>query len=265
MFNRTLVSSFVAGVVVSLACNYLLISEPKSPPVEEINTLQNAYNAVRQKLDFLERQLSSEISSRLQLESAVAQFYSNEVIVDEPALTSTGHSLPSTPSEPGGQQTTTVAMDQQLLSKGFSNAEVDAILMSEQQVHENNLVQSWEYRRQAYLEHPEHFDLTMVNPLRARIGDGLYEKYLAAQGRRTAVSVSGVMAQSAADSAGILSGDKITHYDGQRVFHLNELLTLSAQQDRGDYTEIEVLRDNQKIYLTIATGPLGVTMPGGIN
>jgi hypothetical protein len=52
MFNRTLVSSFVAGVVVSLACNYLLISEPKSPPVEEINTLQNAYNAVRQNLIF---------------------------------------------------------------------------------------------------------------------------------------------------------------------------------------------------------------------
>lgn len=238
----------------------------------QINQQQATIHELRNILDENQEQISSLVQkaeagmrARRQLESDLMQSVEQRSVVA--ALSShpsnNGHRL--TPSQATGHSVSMIApeqkIEQQLHSMGISDAEIDSILTETRRYLEYKQMESWALRRQAYLQNPEGVSIEVVNPLRARLGDDLYEKYLAAKGRQTGVRVSGIIEQSNADLAGLLNGDRITRYNGQRVFHLHELLSLSAQYDSGDYVEVEVIRNDQPVYLTMNGGPPVVTLP----
>lgn len=262
---RDLILGGIVSAGVSLAISYQVIADHSSQTLEEIKTLQDILDNNQQKIALLERQLA-EAAPTAKASQQVHDLSSDQLLPplkpptmeprNQPTVLPQSTLVESSQPIPGD-------MKQRLLSGGISNTEVESIVSTKRQIQESRLEQTWRYRRQAYLDQPENFQLEVVNPLRARLGDDLYEKYLRAQNRSVSVKVSGVMSQSSAEFAGILSGDEITHYDGERVFHLNELSTFSARKDVGGFVDIEILREGQLMYLTIASGPLGVSMVGG--
>lgn len=99
--------------------------------------------------------------------------------------------------------------------------------------------------------------------LRTELGDSDYERYLDATGRPTRVGVSTVLASSAAQTAGIQSGDQIVSYGGERVFDTRDLNALLLEGAPGEPVIVDLERDGQPIQLVIPRGPLGITSGRG--
>ena len=95
--------------------------------------------------------------------------------------------------------------------------------------------------------------------LRAELGDVDFERYLAALGRPTYVAVAGVAAESAAANAGLIPGDEIRAYGGERVFNLRELNELAQRRSLGETVAVAVVRDGVAMQLYVTGGPLGLT------
>lgn len=81
--------------------------------------------------------------------------------------------------------------------------------------------------------------------------------YLRANGRPTSVGISDVMASSPGERAGLLSGDEIVGYDGDRVFSSFELMQLTMAGGEGNVV-IDVVRDGSPMQIVVPRGPIGV-------
>jgi C-terminal processing protease CtpA/Prc len=98
--------------------------------------------------------------------------------------------------------------------------------------------------------------------MREELGDADYEKYLEGLGRPTTINVREVLSNSPAQAAGLQSGDQIVGYDGQRIFDMSELNSLTYEGRPGETVAIDVLRDGQPIQLYVERGPIGVSGGG---
>ncbi len=94
--------------------------------------------------------------------------------------------------------------------------------------------------------------------LRAEIGDAEYEQYLKALGQPTSVVIGSIEPASAAANAGLLPGDEVVAYGGQRVFNARDLSALSLQRGTGEAVAATVVRDGQALQLYVTGGPLGL-------
>jgi S1-C subfamily serine protease len=96
--------------------------------------------------------------------------------------------------------------------------------------------------------------------LRQELGDADFERYLAASGRPTRVVVAGVAAGSSAAHAGLMPGDEVLAYGGERVFNFRELNELALKRSIGETVATTVVREGQTLQLFVTGGPLGVTL-----
>jgi S1-C subfamily serine protease len=94
--------------------------------------------------------------------------------------------------------------------------------------------------------------------LRAELGEQDYERFLTAQGRPTSVNVTGVLASSPAERAGLQAGDEIVAYDGKRVFDVGELNELTLTGTSGESVVVDVRRNGQNLQIVLPRGPIGV-------
>ncbi len=94
--------------------------------------------------------------------------------------------------------------------------------------------------------------------LRLELGDADYERYLTATGRSTSVNVASVLASSAAETAGLQTGDEIVTYAGERVFDARDLNRVLLEGTAGESVLLDVVRDGQPIQIAIPRGPLGI-------
>ena len=99
--------------------------------------------------------------------------------------------------------------------------------------------------------------------MRAELGETEYEMYLAANGRPTAVNVGQVYESSPGQSAGLQSGDRITHYDGTRIYSAWELSRQTLEGEAGENVVIIVERDGNPMQLVVPRGPIGISSRGG--
>ena len=95
--------------------------------------------------------------------------------------------------------------------------------------------------------------------LREELGTSDYEKYLEALGRPTDVAVREVIPSSPAEQAGLLPGDRVVAYGGQRVFDMADLNRLTLEGQPGQTVAVDVVRDGQQIQLYIPRGPMGIS------
>jgi hypothetical protein len=95
--------------------------------------------------------------------------------------------------------------------------------------------------------------------LRAELGDAQYERFLEATGRPTRVGVASVLSSSAAETAGILSGDAIVAYGGERVFDVRDLNRVLLEGEPGEPVVVDIVRDGQPIQIVMPRGPLGIS------
>ena len=94
--------------------------------------------------------------------------------------------------------------------------------------------------------------------LRAELGDADYERYLKATGRPTSVRVTEVLASSPAEQAGLLPGDEVIAYSGQRIFNNADLNRVLLEGAAGEPVAVDVVRDGQTLQLVLPRGPLGI-------
>jgi hypothetical protein len=94
--------------------------------------------------------------------------------------------------------------------------------------------------------------------LREKIGEESYDKILYASGQPNRVQVDATLHQSAAERAGVLAGDLIFSYGGLRVFDPESLLAWTSEGEFGERVEVEILRGDELIDVTVARGPLGL-------
>lgn len=151
------------------------------------------------------------------------------------------------------------ARTQTLIDAGLTPDRVAMILQRESELQMEAMQARFEARRTG---EPFDFRDSSLNPdakLRAEIGDTEYEMYLSAAGRSTSVGISGVLEFSPAQSAGLQPGDRITSYDGQRVFSTRELTAQTLRGAPGENVIIDIERDGIPMQVVMPRGPLGIT------
>jgi PDZ domain len=147
-----------------------------------------------------------------------------------------------------------------LVDAGFSEDRADWIVRRESELQMQSMQTVFEARRNG-----EPLDPTApgVNPqatLRTEIGDSEYERYLEAMGRPTSVDIGTVLESSPAQRAGLQAGDRITAYDGQRVFDYWDLNQQTFKGEPGSSVVVDIERDGVPMQIVLPRGPIGISM-----
>ena len=100
---------------------------------------------------------------------------------------------------------------------------------------------------------------SMYDTLRAELGDADYERYLVANDREISVAVSSVIDSSPAQSAGLLPGDEIVRYDGERVFSMSDLMREAMNGAAGENVVVDITRDGTAMQIVMPRGPVGIS------
>lgn len=146
-----------------------------------------------------------------------------------------------------------------LVATGFSRAQAERILRREEELQMEALEARYEAGRSGDPADFFRSSFESGNALRQELGDEDYARYLAANGRPTSVSVSSVIDISPAATAGLRPGDRITAYDGQRVFSIVDVNLVAMEGESGQNVIIDIERDGVPMQLVVPRGPLGIT------
>lgn len=98
--------------------------------------------------------------------------------------------------------------------------------------------------------------------LREELGDEDYERYRQATGRPTRVRIDQVLAGSPAEEVGIVPGDEILSYDGERVFDMMDLRRLTLAGEPGRSVTLRLRRGDDDRVVSLPRGPIGVQTQG---
>lgn len=101
--------------------------------------------------------------------------------------------------------------------------------------------------------------------LRAEIGDGAYDRYLAARGEPNRVRVDDVMTASPAAAAGLQIGDIVLRYGEVRIFQPGDLVSETRAGTAGEPVRVEVLRAGRRLTVDVPRGPLGLRIAGTLD
>ena len=92
------------------------------------------------------------------------------------------------------------------------------------------------------------------------LGDEGYEAMRFAAGQNNRVVLSELLEISPASDAGLMSGDEVISYDGQRVFSAGALKFYTQSGEEGAWTEVRVLRGDEERRFFVRRGPLGARL-----
>lgn len=98
--------------------------------------------------------------------------------------------------------------------------------------------------------------------VRSELGDSDYDQYLYVSGESNRVQIANIIDGSAAQLAGMETGDLLRSYANERVFSSRELQQATREGSRGELVPVIVERDGQFVNLELARGPMGVTLSG---
>lgn len=149
-----------------------------------------------------------------------------------------------------------------LVDGGFPEDEARQVLRQESQAQYEAMQAAHEAQRRGESVDPAAAMTSPQSLLRAALGDNDYERYLEAQGQPTAIQVTQVLEGSAGSQAGLQTGDQIVSYNGERVFNVSDLRTLTLQGRLGEDAVIEIDRDGVRMQLGVPRGPVGITGSG---
>lgn len=100
-----------------------------------------------------------------------------------------------------------------------------------------------------------------VLSVRDDYGEEAYDWFLYGAGRANRVVVEGVLGGSAAEEAGIRTGDVILRYDGERIYKPPALIRGTLGGSLNETIEVEVeSRDGTRSTVTLPRGPLGIRL-----
>ena len=228
------------------------------------------------RLAALERAIAEERDARLVLEDQLQELFAELDRIDSPQLRmllqrfAVAEQQQAQPVDRANIRTQRRANSrnfaemrrQQLIDGGFSEARASEIRRLEDEARMDMLMAEYEARQAGEATNPWEQAYSYQSTLRDKLGDAEFEKYLQAQGNATVVTVREVIDSSPANRAGLRPGDEIVSYDGDRVFGMNDLRSMSFSGNRGEDVVVEVIRDGQRMQLVLPRGPMGITGSG---
>ena len=120
------------------------------------------------------------------------------------------------------------------------------------------------------LQLPETLERDPMYQLRMEIGDSEFERYLIATGRDPVVYITRPQPNTRAALLGFQHNDRITSYDGHRVFDHREIRLLDSEGTAGSVVSVEFIRDGLPMQIYIQRGsfdaplyPAFAYLPGG--
>ncbi len=149
-----------------------------------------------------------------------------------------------------------------LTDAGFAQNRAEAILDRSSELQWEAMQAQFEARSEGRSYNWADLETNPNWRLRQELGDDSYQQYLEAMGQPTEVTIQSVYESSPAARIGLEAGDRVLAYNGTRVFNTMELRALSAGQPAGGDAVIEVLRNGNRMQLSIPTGPMGVQVNG---
>ena len=119
--------------------------------------------------------------------------------------------------------------------------------------------------RENFLNSQQYYDeLAEINNqdinLRDELGDDRYDEYLYNSKQNNRIRITSVMLESAAEQAGIHSGDIVLSYDNKRMFLWQELKDATAEGQLGEYVSISIYRNGEIFSFSVPRGPLGIQL-----
>ena len=232
---------------------------------------------LEERIAALEAAIAGERDARLVLEEQLHGLYAEIERFDSPEMTEllrnlaeNGEARERARVEQAGRRERGAAMRnfqglraQRLVAGGFTEERAEQILDLEDEARMEMLQAEYAARRNGETLDPWEWAAEYQAGLRGRLGDAEYEKYLAAQGGQTSVTVREVIGSSPANRAGLRPGDRILSYDGERVFGMNDLKSMAFSGDPGEDVIVDIERNGQRMQLVLPRGPLGITGNGG--
>ena len=214
------------------------------------------------RLQQLERQIAALQQRIEQLERAQQQAPLLETALEE-KTTAGGHfsSAIDTPVSANAR----VLDPAHLVKAGIDPATADDIVRRKNEIELQKLELRDRASREGYLGSSRYMQelQALIDEdfsLRAELGDDAYDRYLYASGQANRVRVAAVIPGSAAEQAGVRSGDLIIRYGETRLFDWRELQQATTQGSREEYINLSVMRDGQETLLWVPRGPLGVRL-----
>ena len=217
----------------------------------------------------LTQQLQQEIIARQQLQDEVKALSKKLAALTKTKSSSPAHSqTPSSASEQTNPTAETqdawfnqqalidagmTRSDAEQLKAHFEEMELEKLYLRDQAIREG-----WSGGKR-YRDELQKLE-AKTDSIKQELGDDLYDAYLFASGQSNRVAVQSVLSSSAADNAGMLAGDQVIRYAGERIYNWRDLRNATTQGDLTETVPIEILRDDKPIELYVQRGPLGIRM-----
>ena len=226
-----------------------------SPSTTNIETrvaaLEQALNQEREARQLLEDQLFALLSNG----GEPVRLSTDPVAVDNAGSTDTRSSRRAERAAARSRD----ARAERLAEQGFDAGRVEWILRRESELQMAALQARYEAGRDGDLSDFYQRRYDSQSQLRAELGDGDYEKYLTAYGRPTDITVHNVIESSPAQAAGLRVGDRITNYDGARIYSMSDLSSQIIAGAAGENVVVSFVRDGQPMQVVLPRGPVGIS------
>lgn len=218
----------------------------------------------------LEPRLVAEIRAREDLEIQVAELWGRVRALETRFADLSQSPQPEVPaSTPEIRSITDAAApildEAYLLEAGLSTDVITSLRTLVDQLAMEQLYLDDRAEREGWINTPRYFrergELTNgVLAAREQLGDQAYDHLLHALGRPNRVMVQSVIGGSAAEQAGVQSGDQVLAYGGQRVFSGQELQQATRAGSPNETVSLEVLRAGASLLFYLPRGPIGIRM-----
>lgn len=155
------------------------------------------------------------------------------------------------------------ARTERLIEAGIDPGLAGWIVQREQELQMDSLQARYDAGRSGDATEFSRERFSSSAALRQELGDDNYERYLQANGRSTSVGVSSIIGSSPAQVAGLMPGDEIVRYDGNRVFSMSDITQATMLGEPGQNVVVDVMRDGLTMQVVLPRGPLGITSRRG--
>ena len=227
----------------------------------------------QQQLKALSAALQSEIIERRRVEQRIDELAAQLAALRAPAAEEARESAsapttgahveaqgPPAQPEPAESVSTT---ERALIAAGLDPSEAARIKRQEDEYTLSRMYLRDQAAREGWVDSPRFTEelaaLDDQRPsIRNEIGDGAYDRYLAAAGQPNRVTVDEVLLESPAAQAGLQAGDVVLRYGDTRIFAPEDLVGETRGGQAGETVRLEVLRQGERITIDVPRGPLGV-------
>lgn len=221
---------------------------------------------VAQVMESLIQTLDEEISERHFLAAQLEEVRSEMTELQQDLRARFGTAFPGNASnnaspQPGARADQTI--EERLAASGFTPQQIRTISRRVAETQMQQIELDDRARREGWITTSRYFEefnnlVNGTDTVRRDLGDDAYSHFLFAIGRPNRITVGMVIETSPAEQAGLLLGDVIRSYAGERVFSSTQLTSLRSSGDKGMPVIVEIIRDGEPMQLWMPRGPMGI-------